>query len=194
MLKFDVSKFRKAVYEEFEKQLQIALDNWKEEVYSKISYSYFRMGAEVNYVLEKKYGRIMADLKANNFVLADTFGTGSFMDENANPWFEEYKKKYWHDDRNGKAIVGRASGTYTDIFGKVHKTTGRFKGKNIEGMKVFDAKKEGFKNSRDYYISPRYPSYALTLAWQYLDKQWLKIAYKNLANNLDYSKFLIEKN
>lgn len=193
MLQFNIEKFRQDVYKEFRNQLQIALDYWKEEVYSKITYSYFRMGAEVNYIIETKGGRIMADLKANNFVLADTFGTGSLMDESSNPWFEEYKNKYWHDDRHGNTIVGRKAGTYTDIFGKPHKTSGKFRGKKIEGIKVFDAKEEGYNNSKNYYISPRYPSYALKLAWQYLDKQWLQIAYKNLANNLDYSKYLIEK-
>ncbi len=48
----------------------------------------------------------------------DSYGIGKGIDTDS-LHFKDYKaSKYWNTDRNGTAIVGRASGKYTNIFGE----------------------------------------------------------------------------
>lgn len=171
----------------FEKELESALDSWENEVKSKLKHSFYSKNGRVSHEIKREAKGLVAYLKANTYVLADSYGTGSNMLD-INPGLAEYRNsKTWNPVRKGKAIVGRPEGTYTDLFGRVRKTSGTFKGVNIEGKRVS-------KNTSgdDYYISATNPSYAIQLAEQYLYKQWIPLAYKRAINSLNFAKFLIE--
>lgn len=79
--------------------------------------------------------------------------------------------------------MGRKSGTYTDVFGREHNTSGIYKGKSLEGRYV----RGGFK------IEPVSPSYTLQISEQWLYKTYLPRAYRNAIKGLNFSKFLKEK-
>lgn len=188
-LKFD----SKAAIEDFikilESELSIAFEAWKKEVESKVAHPYYKKNANVDYYIKKETNIIIGYLQSNKHVLADSYGTGSLMLDN-NPGFQEYKNsEYWNPARKGKAIAGRPSGMYKDIFGNTHKTSGKFKGINIEGMKVNDS-----KNNTPYYITPTPPSKALQQAEQWLYKTYLPRAYKNTMQRMNFNKYLIEYN
>lgn len=171
----------------FEKELESALDSWENEVKSKLKHSFYSKNGRVSHEIKREAKGLVAYLKANTYVLADSYGTGSNMLD-INPGLAEYRNsKTWNPVRKGKAIVGRPEGTYTDLFGRVRKTSGTFKGVNIEGKRVS-------KNTSGdgYYISATHPSYAIQLAEQYLYKQWIPLAYKRAINSLNFAKFLIE--
>ena len=151
-LKFD----SKAAIEDFivllTDELSYAFLAWKNEVLINMQHPFYKKKGEVEAEINIETKKIIAKLKANPFVLADSFGTGSLMLDD-NPGFKEYKNSgHWNPARKGKAIVGRPSGMYKDIFGNTHKTSGKFKGINIEGMKVNDS-----KNNTPYYITPTPP-------------------------------------
>lgn len=171
----------------FEKELESALNSWENEVKSKIRHNFFSKNGKVSHEIKREAKGFVAYLKANTYVLADSYGTGSNMLD-INPGLAEYRNsKIWNPARKGKTIVGRPEGTYTDLFGRVRKTSGVFKGVNIEGKRVSNN-----TNKNDYYISATHPSYAIQLAEQYLYKQWIPLAYKRTINRLDFAKFLIE--
>lgn len=81
--------------------------------------------------------------------ILDSFGTGSKMDK-TNPTLSNYmSSEYWNPARVGYTIVGRPKGSYTDIFGETHISSGKMQGKNIEG-----------------FVEPIEPSYAIQWAEQ----------------------------
>lgn len=191
MLKFNVDAAMNELANILESELEIALNAWEIEVNSKIRNNYYSQYAKVDHEIKKQTKGLIAYLKANTAVLADSYGTGSLMLDD-NPGLAEYKadKDRWNPERHGKAIVGRHEGQYTNIIsGKPRKTSGTFAGINIEGKRVYTKKNE---EENDYNISPTHPSYAIQLAEQYLYKQWLPIAFKNAVNRLNLAKFLIE--
>lgn len=139
--------------------------------------------------MKREANKIIGYLSANTYVLAESYGTGSFMLDD-NPGLAEYKKsKLWNPTRKGKTIVGRPKGAYTNLFGQGRTTSGVFEGKNIEGKRVYTRKKE---SERDYYISPTRPSYAIQLANNWLWKTYLPNAYKLAIKNINFGKYLIE--
>ena len=142
----------------------------------------------------KRTGKaIIGYLQANTYVLAESYGTGSFMLSD-NPGLRKYMKSIgknggWNPARRGKAIVGRPKGQYTNLFGQKRSTSGAFAGDNIEGKRVYTRKKE---SERDYYISPTRPSYAIQLANNWLWKTYLPRAFKNAMEKVSFTKYLIE--
>lgn len=139
--------------------------------------------------MKRETDRIIGYLIANTYVLAESYGTGSFMLDN-NPGLAEYKKSgYWNRARKGKAIAGRPAGRYTNLFNQERTTSGAFEGDNIEGKRVYTRKKE---SERDYYISPTKPSYAIQLANNWLWKTYLPKAYELAIKKINFAKYLIE--
>lgn len=188
-LHFDKQGLANEILNKLQIELESAFNAWEIEVMSKVRHNYFGddTNPKVGHELRKESNMIIGFLKANTYVLADSYGTGSFMLDN-NPGFAEYKKA-WGTFRHSKAIVGRPAGSYTDIFGRKHTTSGAFKGVNIEGKRVYTRKKE---SERDYYISPVHPSYAIQLAENWLYKTYLPRAYKLAVQNINFAKYLIE--
>lgn len=183
-LRFNMNGIINEILNKLEQNLEYAFIAWRTEVLSKLKNPYLGEGnnPEVEYELKKESNKIIGYLKANTYVLADSYGTGSLMLTD-NPGFQEYRNSdRWNPARTGKVIVGRPMGVYKDAFGKVHVTSGRLKGKKIEHM-VFNNK---------YKIEPVAPSYALQMAEQWLYKTYLPNAYKNAIKSINFSKYLIE--
>lgn len=189
-LHFNINGITNEILNKLKDSLEIAFTQWEIEVMSKVRHNYFGEGTnpKVDSYLKKEGNMIIGFLQANTYVLADSYGTGSFMLDN-NPGLEEYKRKNWGSFRHSKAIVGRPKGTYDDIFGRQHTTSGAFEGINIEGKRVYTRKKE---TEKDYYISPTHPSYAIQLAEQWLYKTYLPRAYQNAIKQINFGKYLIE--
>lgn len=190
MLKFDKQGLANEILNKLQKEIAVAFLAWEDEVKSKTTHGLFGGGINpyIASTLKREGDMLIGYLKANTYVLAESYGTGSFMLDN-NPGFAEYKAKNWHTDRHSKAIHGRKAGTYVDVFGRTHTTSGSFKGVNIEGKRVYTKKKE---TERDYYISPTKPSYAIQLANNWLWKTYLPRAYKLAIKEVNFGKYLIE--
>lgn len=189
-LRLNVKGLTNEILNKLKESMESAFNAWEIEVMSKVRHNYFGKDTnpKVAHKLKIEGNMIIGYLQANTYVLADSYGTGSFMLDN-NPGFEEYKRKNWGTFRHNKAIVGRPAGSYTDIFGRPHTTSGAFESVNIEGKRVYTRKKE---SERDYYISPTHPSYALQLAEQWLYKEYLPKAYENAVKSTNFVKYLIE--
>lgn len=190
MLQFDINGLKIEFLRILRNELSYAYDSWKKEVESYMRNSYFKKNKSIEYEFQKETNIIISYLEVNTFVLADSYGTGSFMLDNI-PDFQEYRNsKRWNPARHGKAIVGRPAGSYTDVLsGKTRTTSGSFKGVNIEGRRVYTRKKT---DERDYYIQPMHPSMAIQLATDWLYKQHLPKAYNNAIKQMNFGKFLIE--
>ena len=195
-LKFDIKGLNNEILNKLHKELVDACIAWENEVKSKTTHGLF--GGGINPYIESHLKReskaIVGFLEVNTYVLAESYGTGSFMLTNY-PEFQEYRRNkgdgqgQWNPERKGTAIVGRKAGDYVDLFGRKHHTSGAFKGVNIEGKKVYTRKKE---TERDYYISPTHPSYAVQLATNWLYKTYLPRAYKLAVKQINFAKYLIE--
>ena len=182
-LKFDKRGLANELLKNFEKELQWVLQAWENEVIKYMRFAEFQKNADVDFELKKQSNAIIAYLKVNTYVLADSYGTGSLMLID-NPGFQEYKKT-WHEDRKSTRIVGRKSsypGTYTDVLGHKRTTSGSMKGKNLEGVTL----------NTGYQIQPVAPSRAVEIAEGWLYKTYLPKAYSNAIKNTNFAKYLIE--
>ena len=181
MLRIDINKFSKSFLEIFKTELYSCLENWKQDVYKNMKDhpSFLKAGAKVDYLIRKEANSVIAFLKANNHVLASSYGTGSLMLED-NPGLAAYRgnPSLWNQDRQGNAIYGRRKGeSYKDFFsGKPKTSKGKFEDTNIE--------------DRVMLISP---TYALQDAKRYLYTIYIPRAYKNTMKKINFSSFLIEE-
>lgn len=189
MLKFDKQGLINEFLKNLEIQLDIATIAWKEEAERnfrgiKFAYEAQNKNAEVDKEIIRQTNKIIVFLKANTIALADSYGVGSLMTLD-NPGLQDYmRSESWNKARRGTTIVGRPAGTYTDIFGNKHKTSGKFVGKPLENKSNITGTK--------YFISPSSPSYALQMAEKWLFKTYLPRAYKNAVEATHFSKYLIE--
>lgn len=180
----------------FERELDEALNRWKTELFGNLKHNFYFKYAQASHEIHRQSKMVVAYLKANPYVLADSYGTGSLMLDD-NPGLREYmnnrgdKAGQVNPLRKGKAISGRRSGIYYDMFGRKHETSGAFAGDNIEGKTVYK-KKKGIFDTSEYKIEPTKPSRAIQIAEELLYKQWIPIAYNNTMKQLNIAKFLIE--
>lgn len=180
----------------FEQELDDALNRWKTELFDNLKHRFYFKYAQASHEIHRQSKMVVAYLKANPYVLADSYGTGSLMLSD-NPGFRKYmmnsgsQQGQVNPARTGKAIVGRPKGRYVDMFGREHETSGAFEGKNIEGKVVYKRKK-GIFDTSEYKIEPTPPSKAIQIAEELLYKQWIPIAYNNTMRRLNIAKFLIE--
>lgn len=189
-LRFNINGLTNEILEKLEEQLNYALIAWRTEVLDGLKHPFYEMDKKpyVEYTIEKGSKKIIAYLKANTYVLADSYGTGSLMLDN-NPGLAEYKRnrKIWNPARTGKTIVGRPKGDYIDVFGRKRHSEGSLKGKPIENMRF-----RGKRANRDYFIAPTHPSYAVQMAEEWLYKTYLPNAYKLAVQNINFAKYLKE--
>lgn len=186
MLQLDKQGLANELLENIEEELKWVLENWKNEVIKYMGFNEFKRNANTDYELERESNMIVAYLKANTYVLADSYGTGSLMLSD-NPGFRSYmqsigKEGGWNPARRGKNIVGHPEGTYTDVLGNKRTTSGSMKGKNLEGVTL----------NTGYTIQPVAPSRATEIAMGWLYKTYLPKAYKNAIQKTDFSKYLKE--
>lgn len=63
-----------------------------------------------------------------------SFGTGVYADTSSDSYWNQYRQsELWNKSRSGIAIVGRPKGKYTNIYGEETESSGRNRGKNVEG-------------------------------------------------------------
>lgn len=192
-LKFDIDGLTNEILNKLEEQLNYALVAWRTEVLSGLKHPFYGMDArpEAEYTIERGSKRIIAYLKANTYVLADSYGTGSLMLDD-NPGLRSYMankkgQSGWNPARRGKTIVGRPAGNYVDVFGRRRHSQGSLEGKPLEGRKFY-----GKKAKKEYIIQPTHPSYAVQHAEQWLYETYLPNAYKHAVKNINFSKYLKE--
>lgn len=187
MLKFDKQGLANEILMKLEIELQSALTAWKNEVIGFMNYNEFKKNANLDYEIQEEGKTIIAYLKANTYVLADSYGTGSLMLLD-NPGYQEYRNNkgkevgQWNPLRTSNTIVGRERGHYTDIFGRKHETSGSKAGDSLEGVTV----REGYK------INPVAPSRALEAGLGMLYRQHLPKAYELAIKKVDIWKYLKE--
>lgn len=183
MLKFDKQGLANEILMKFEIELESALTAWKNEVIGFMGYNEFKKNANLDYEIQKEGQKIIAYLKANTYVLADSYGTGSLMLLD-NPGYQEYKNSTrWNPARKSNAIAGRPEGAYTDVLsGKQKWSSGYMEGHNIEGKEMITG----------YKINPVAPSRAVEAGLGMLYRQHLPKAYELAIQKIDFSKYLIE--
>ena len=182
MLKFDKQGLANEILEKLEAELPAALTAWKNEVISFMNYNEFKKNAELDYEIEREGKKVIAYLKANTYVLADSYGTGSLMLLD-NPGYQAYKNSEdWNKLRRSNTIAGREKGYYTDIFGRGHHTSGSKAGDPLEGVQV----------RAGYTINPVAPSRAVEAAMGWLYRTYLPRAYSLAIKKVDFGKYLIE--
>lgn len=80
VLVFDKQALGNELLKKLEKELSWVLQAWEHEVLSKMRYNEFKAKADVDgKEIKKEVNKIVAFLKANTYVLADSYGTGSLM-------------------------------------------------------------------------------------------------------------------
>ena len=192
-LRFDTQALTNDLLEKLKKNIGYAFDIWESDVYKNLKHPFYGEDIRpyVSHYFQIEGKTLIGFLQANTYVLADSYGTGSLMLDN-NPGLAAYKaSNSWNDMRTGKAIVGRKAGSYVDIFGRKHTTSGAFAGKNIEGRKVNSSNKT--KNKRritGYYIAPTHPSYALQIAEKWLYEVYIPKMYKQTIKEMNFAKYL----
>ena len=183
MLKFDKQGLANEILEKLKQELPFALTAWKNEVIAFMNFNHFKKNAELDYEIEQEGKKIIAYLKANTYVLADSYGTGSLMLLD-NPGYQEYRNSdRWNPARRSNAIAGRPAGTYTDVLSGKQKTSqGTMEGENIEGWTMMTG----------YTINPVAPSRAVEAGLGMLYRQHLPNAYKLAIRKVNFGKYLIE--
>lgn len=184
MLQLDKQGLANELLDRLKQQLEYACIAWETEVLNKLKHPFLGVNAqaEVNHEIEKESNMIVAYLKANTYVLADSYGTGSLMLKD-NPGYAAYKNSgAWNPSRIGNAISGRPEGDYTDLFGNKKHSSGYMEGYNIEGWEM----RTGYK------IQPTTPSYAIQMANKWLHDTYLPNAYKLAVQETNFAKYLKE--
>ena len=183
MLRFDKQGLANEILMRLEVELQSALTAWKNEVIGFMNYNEFKKNANLDYEIQKEGQKIIAYLKANTYVLADSYGTGSLMLLD-NPGYQEYRNSdRWNPARKSNAIAGRPEGAYTDVLsGKQKWSSGYMEGHNIEGWEMITG----------YKINPVAPSRAVEAGLGMLYRQHLPKAYELAIKKVDIWKYLKE--
>lgn len=184
-LRLDYNKLINDYITNFKVELEFALEHWEQEVKSHIMSDFIKKhgNPQVNSYIKQEQNALVGFLEANPAVLADSYGTGSFMNIKDNPDYQEYRNSsLWNPARKSNKIVGRPEGTYTDIFGNTKYSSGYMKGINLEYTKTHT----GFQ------FEPILPSNAIKDANNWLFTTYLPIAYNNTLKKMNFSKYVIE--
>jgi len=142
-------------------------------------------------IISKTESIIMADIGANAYVIADSFGTGSEA-LTSNPKWQDYMSNKGSDEwqsnpaRKGTPIVGRPRGKYIDFFGRARYSTGAFAGQNLENKRVaYKINKLKWNSQKRYYvIKPIKPSEAITTAMYWYEQSRLPNALKSIGEKM----------
>ena len=116
-LRFNSDKMMLDVSNKIEQKLKIRFEEFKTAVLSKIQWEEARGMAEFEKQFSKTVDEIIVDVRANAYLIIDSFGTGT----KSNLETELYSKyqqdsRFWNPLRKGKQIVGRPKGVYTDFL------------------------------------------------------------------------------
>lgn len=127
MLRIDKDGLLKEFMNHFFNELDWVLKQWKSDVEKFASATIRELGipkANTEKIIDEAGKMIIIYFQANPTLLADIYGTGSKMEDERNPKFQEY----WNNrgsgfgqvnpSRKSRAIEGRPIGEYIDIFRK----------------------------------------------------------------------------
>lgn len=184
-LRFEAEKAMQDYINYFHEELKFALEAWEQEVINNIMSDFIKKhgNPKVETYIREEENALIGFLEANPAVLADSFGTGSLMNVQDNPLFQEYRNSdKWNKARTSKKIVGRKEGYYTDIFGNKKYSSGYMEGEDLEYQE--------FRNG--FQIEPILPSNAIKNANQWLYGTYLPNAFSNALKKINFSKYLIE--
>lgn len=186
MLKFDKKGLANELLNNLVIELKWVLQAWENEVVKYMGNSEFQANADLDYEIKKESETIIAYLKANTYVLADSYGTGSLMLTD-NPGYQAYRNSNrWNPSRVNNAIVGRPEGEYVDVFGNKKSSSGYLEGINLEGTSLVAG------SGYELHIEPVAPSKALEIAEEWLYKTYLPKAYSNAVKSTNFARYLIE--
>lgn len=171
-----VKSLSKAVVSDIKREMR-----WREAISQK----------KFDTIISKTQELVMADIGANAYVIADTFGTGSEALTD-NPKWQEYMSNKGSDEwqsnpaRKGTSIVGRPKGKYIDFFGRARYSSGAFAGKNLENKRIaYKINKAKWNAKKKYYvIKPIKPSEAVITAMYWYEKSRLPNALKSIGEKM----------
>lgn len=178
-LHFNIEEMVRDFEKKLRYSLEIRLDNWEQDTIKEMrSEIAQKFDAEVRAGVEKKINKVIAYLKANPAALADSFGTGSLIDE-SNPYLNEYfSSKNINPLRKDKRIYGRPAGRYINILdGKPRTSSGKFAGDPIE-----------------HIAKPSSPTHSIQTATNFFCRTQVPIAIKEAVRELKLSKYITEDN
>ena len=119
-------------------------------------------------------GAISAQIIGGPWATMDQWGRGSLMDK-SNPALADYiNSQYWNPTRHDLAIRGRPEGTYTDIFGRTRRSTGKMEGKYLE-----------------HVFEPQPPSHAFTAATAWFRHTIIQDMMKDAINVFPFHKYIV---
>lgn len=116
-LRFNSDKMMLDVSNKIEQKLKIRFEEFKTAVLSKIQWEEARGMAEFEKQFSKTVDEIIVDVRANAYLIIDSFGTGTksnLEDDLYSKYMQD--KEYWNSLRTGKQIVGRKKGLYKDFL------------------------------------------------------------------------------
>ena len=186
-LRLNYNRLIKDYLNYFYEELEFALEAWKQEVKNNIMSEFIKKhgNPQVNIYIEREEKALRAFLYANPGVLADSYGTGSLMNIQDNPLFQEYRNsEAWNPARTGKKIVGRKEGEYIDAFGRKKYSSGHMEGVELEYTET----------GTGLQFEPIPPSNVIKNANEWLYKTYLQVAYDNTLRKMNFSKYLEEVN
>lgn len=122
--------------------------------------------------------KVIAYLEANPAALADTFGTGSLIDE-SNPYFREYfSSGLINPLRKDKRIYGRPAGRYINVLdGKPRTSSGKLAGVPME-----------------HIAKPSNPTHAIQQELEFFYASNVPEAIREAVKKLKLSKYITEEN
>lgn len=186
-LRFNGQKFYDDLYDQLHNTMLQVLDRFFREATSGLS-SVGKADSNRDGIVELLDTKIKAQCSFYAEALMDSYGTGSLMDK-SNPYFVEYARSEFYNQSRGSSpgspIIGRGK-EYTNIYGETIKTSGRNKGRNLEGQYIRDK-----ETGELVYIEPKRPSYSIQNAEKWL-MQDNRSTYMERAIEQTVIKFISE--
>lgn len=129
-LRFNSAKAIQGFKDTIRKAADDVLTEYYSEIYTKLKTQSGKDGLSL--MTEEEENRFKMQIIGNANAIMDSYGTGSSMDK-SNPYLQEYmNSELWNDLRQGYAIVGRAEGEYTNIYGDTAYSSGKMAGSDVE--------------------------------------------------------------
>lgn len=164
-LRFNGKKFYDDFYRQLEDAMRKIIDRFYYEATAGMS-AEAKADSDNNGIVKALNTYIRAQCAFYADALMESYGTGSLMDKKNNPYFDEYVNSGLYNEERGSLpgapILGRKK-TYTNIYGEKIETSGRNKGKNLEGIYIRDK-----ETGELVYIEPKKASLQIQKAEAWL--------------------------
>lgn len=157
-LRFNGQKFQDDLRAELNKTMKSLIDEFYKAATAGMS-AEAKAASKNQGIIEDIENHVVARCAFYTDAILESYGIGSKADTS---YWDEYKESgLLNPVRNGKAIVGRPEGEYTNIWGEPDYSSGTKEGQLLESKsgkprKFFDAKKNKWVT-----IEPKYGTYAI---------------------------------